>query len=198
MGIEALEAKAGEPVAPKWRMLTDWIRRQQVQAPGARVTYGQGGAQVIFDATEYSQNVRFRVSLSGNKKVTVGAGTINGKVPEVGGVPITGRDNPPAPPPQIPIAAPDVDGVALICLKVSFKADGNVDTVTVESKTPEDIPGGLRADRSVGTEGFVPIALVRHNLQTREPESVFQHSVHNLQVRMYDSDQGRRVIYWPA
>jgi len=198
--IESLEARAGEPILPKWQQLTRWIRRQQVQAPGARVTYGQGGAQVVFDGDEYSQVIRFRVSLTGGQpaKVTVGDGTINGMVPKVGGIPITGTENPPTPPPEIQLVAPNEEGVCLVCIKTTHAANGDLTAATIECKKPEDLPGGLRADFAVGVSGFIPIALVRHNLQTREPESVYQHSVHNLQCRMYDSGQGKRVIYWAA
>lgn len=198
--IEALQAVPGEPILPKWQSLIRWIRNQQVQAPGARITYGQGGAQVVFDGDEYSQQIRFRVSLTGGStpKVTVGDGTINGILPKVDGVPITGRVNPPAPPPEISIASPNSDGICLVCIKTTHDGTGRLTDATIECKKPEDIPGGLRADFVSGTHGFIPIALVRHNLQTRQPESVYQHSVHNLQVRMYDTGQGKRVIYWPA
>ena len=198
--IESLEARAGEPILPKWQDLIRWIRRQQVQAPGARVTYGQGGAQVVFDGEEYSQQIRFRVILTGGStpKVTVGDGTINGIVPKVDGIPITGSDNPPQLPPEIQLVPPNQEGVCLVCIKTTHAANGDLTAATIECKKPEDLPGGMRADFNVNGSGFIPIALVRHNLQTREPESVHQHSVHNLQCRMYDSGAGKRVIYWPA
>lgn len=198
--IDSLEAHTGEPILPKWQQLTSWIRRQQVQAPGARVTYGQGGAQVVFDGDEYSQVIRFRVTLTGGQpaKVTVGDGTINGRVPMVNGVPITGQVNPPLPPPEIQLVPPNQEGVCLVCIKTTHAANGDMTAATIECKKPEDLPGGMRADFNVTGFGFIPIALVRHNLQTREPESVYQHSVHNLQCRMYNAGNGRRVIYWAA
>lgn len=198
--IDSLQAVPGERILPKWRELSRWIRRQQIQAPGAQITYSQGGAQVIFTPEEYSQAVRFRVSLTGGQppKVTVGDGTINGIVPKVNGVPITGTENPPQPAPEINLVPPNQEGVCLVCIKTTHAANGTLTAATIECKKPEDLPGGLRADFLSGTHGFIPLALVRHNLQTREPESVYQHSVHNLQVRMYDSGQGRRVIYWAA
>ncbi len=198
--LDALEAKPGEQILPKWRALTAWIRRQQVQAPGARITYAPGGAQVVFDPDEYSQNIRFRITLVGGSpaKVTVGDGTINAIVPKVNGIPITGSNNPPQPPPEISLVEPNKDGICMICIKTTHAANGNLTEATIESKLPESIPGGMRADFASGTNGFIPIGLVRHNLQTRKPESVYQHSVHNLQCRMYDSGQGKRVIYWAA
>ena len=199
-GIETLSANPGERIAPKWAELVRWVRRQQHQAPGARITYGEGGAQVVFDPVEYAQQIRFRVSLTGGTtpKVTVGDGTINGIVPKVNGVPITGRVNPPAPPPEINLAQPDGDGICLVCIKTTHDANGAVTEATVECKKPSEIPGGMRADYSVGRNGFIPIAMVRHDLQTRKPQSVYQHTVHNLQARLYDSGVGLRVIYWAA
>ena len=198
--LDSLQAVPGEPILPKWQALIGWIRRQQVQSPGARISYGQGGAQVFFSPEEYSQNVRFRVSLAGGTpaKVTVGDGTINGKVPKVDGIPITGTENPPMPPPQISLVPPDSDGVCLVCIKTTHKANGEMESATIEAKVPSDIPGGMRADFLLGQYGYIPIALIRHDLQTRQPQSVYQHSVHNLQVRMYQAQGGRRVIYWAA
>jgi hypothetical protein len=199
-GFEELIASPGEKILPKWGALLSWIRRQRVQAPGARVTYGPGGAQVVFDPVEYVQQVRFRVSLTGEAtpRVTVGDGTINGIVPKVDGVPITGLEIPPTPSPKIAIARPDDDGIALILIETTHAANGNLAAATIVSKRPADIPGGMRADYLVQGKGNIPIAIVRHNLQTRQPESVFQHSVHNLQCRLYDSGQGMRLIYWAA
>jgi len=198
--IDSLQAVPGERILPKWQELSRWIRRQQIQAPGAQITYSQGGAQVIFTPEEYSQAVRFRVSLTGGQppKVTVGDGTINGLVPKVNGVPITGTENPPQPAPEINLVSPNQEGVCLVCIKTTHAGNGTLTAATIECKKPEDLPGGMRADYGAGGHGFIPIALVRHNLQTRQPESVYQHSVHNLQVRMYDSGAGRRVIYWAA
>lgn len=196
--IDNLQARPGEPILPKWQDLVRWIRRQQVQAPNARITYAPGGAQVIFTPEEYGQVVRFRVSFAAQGKVTVGDGTINGIVPKVNGIPITGQENPPLPPPEIDLVSPNGEGVCLVCIKTTHDATGKLTEATIESKNPADLPGGMRADFAAGRHGFIPIALVRHNLQSRQPESVYQHSVHNLQCRMYDSGQGKRVIYWAA
>jgi len=196
----SLEARRGDRILPKWRALQRWLRSQRVQAPGAQITYGPGGAQVIFTPPEYGQTVRFRVRIVSTEppRITVGDGTINGKVPKVDGIPITGQPNPPLPPPEIALVSPDEDGVCMVCIKTTHAANGDMTAATIESKKPADIPGGLRADFISGTHGFIPIALVRHDLQTRKPSSVHQHSVHNLQCRMYQADTGRRVIYWAA
>jgi len=196
-GFESLLAQPGEPVLPKWQQLIAWIRRQQVQAPGARVTYAPGGARVLFDEDELRPIIRFAVQLSG-KTVTVGDGTINGIVPAVDGVPLTGRVNPPAPPPQIQLPEKGRDNVCLVCIKTTHDTYGALTAATIEARTPESLPGGMRADFLAGQHGFIPIALVRYNPQTSQPESVHQHSVHNLQCRMYQTDAGRRVIYWAA
>ena len=198
--IDTLQAAPGEPILPKWQNLIRWIRRQQVQAPGARVTYGEGGAQVLFTPEEYGQVVRFRVTLAGdiNPKITVGDGTINGILPKVRGIPITGQENPPLPPPEINIVSPNNEGIVLACIKTTHDQTGKLTEATIETKQPADLPGGMRADFAVGQHGFIPIALIRHDLQSRQPVSVYQHSVHNLQCRMYDGGQGKRVIYWAA
>lgn len=199
--IETLTAQPGDKILPKWQALIRWIRRQQIQGPGARITYGQGGAQVIFNAEEYIQSIRFRVRLVGTEppKIVVDEGTINGKVPKVDGVPINGVENPPQPQPEIKLAPPNADGISLACIKTTHAANGDLTEATIETRTPESLPGGLRADFAVGSiHGFIPIALIRHDLQTRKPVRVLQHSVHNLQCRMYDSGAGRRVIYWAA
>lgn len=196
--IDTLQAKPGEPILPKWESLIRWIRRQQVQSPNARITYSPGGAQVVFSPEEYGQVVRFRVTLAKEGKVTVGDGTINGIVPKVNQIPITGQENPPLPPPEIDLVSPDKDGVCMVCIKTTHDATGKMTEATIESKIPGDIPGGMRADYAVNDKGFIPIALVRHDLQTRKPVSVYQHSVHNLQCRMYNSSGGKRLIYWAA
>lgn len=199
--IDSLFAQPGDSILPKWQGLIRWIRRQQHQAPGARISYGEGGAQVVFDADDYVQQVRFRVSLVQGQppKFIVGEGTINGKVPKVNGVPINGSDNPPLPPPEINLAQPNNEGISLACIKTTHAPNGDLKEATIEGKKPDDLPGGMRADFAVGSlHGFIPIALIRHDLQSREPVRVIQHSVHNLQCRMYDSGAGKRVIYWAA
>ena len=146
---------------------------------------------------EFLQNIFFEVRLIGDK-VTVGEGTINGIVPQVNSVPITGSINPPADPPEIKLIEPDDKGIVLICIKTTHKKNGDLESATIEAKLQKDLPGALRADFSSGTNGFIPIALIRHDLQTRKPISVYQHSVHNLQCRAYDSGAGTRIVYWAA
>jgi hypothetical protein len=192
-----LEAKPGDKIWPKWLALIDWIKRQNHQSPNAIIDYTPSGAQVICTPDEFAQNVFFAVSLQGDK-VLVGDGTINGKVPQINGVPITGSTNPPTPPPSIKLISPDNDGIVLVCIKTTHKGNGDMETATIEAKLQSSLPGGLRADFASGVNGFIPIALVRHDLQTRKPISVFQHSVHNLQCRAYKSDNGTRIVYWAA
>ena len=146
---------------------------------------------------EFLQNIFFEVRLIGDK-VTVGDGTINGIVPEVNGVPITGSLNPPQDPPEIKLIEPDDKGIVLICIKTTHKKNGDLESATIEAKLQKDLPGALRADFASGVNGFIPIALVRHDPQTRKPISVYQHSVHNLQCRAYDSGAGTRIVYWAA
>ena len=62
--LDSLQAIPGEPILPKWQALVRWIRRQQIQSPGARITYTPNGAQVVFSPEEYSQQVRFRVTIT--------------------------------------------------------------------------------------------------------------------------------------
>ena len=192
-----LEAKPGDKIWPKWMALIAWIRRQQHQSPNATISYTPQGAQIICSPEEFTQRTYFRVNLQG-EKVTVGEGTINGKIPKVEDVPITGSTNPPKPAPEIKLIPPDKDGIVLICIKTKHKTTGDLEEATIEAKLPSDLPGGLRADFSAGTSGFIPIALIRHDLQTRKPISVYQHSVHNLQCRAYSSGNGTRIVYWAA
>jgi hypothetical protein len=195
--IQELEAKPGDKIWPKWLALINWIRRQRHQSPNAKINYTPSGAQVICTPNEFFQNIFFEVFLRGDK-VVVGDGTINGKVPEVNGVPITGSINPFQPPPEIKLIEPDEKGVVMICIKTTHKNNGDLESATIEAKLQKDLPGALRADFSLGTNGFIPIALIRHDLQTRKPISVYQHSVHNLQCRAYDSGAGTRIVYWAA
>jgi hypothetical protein len=195
--VQELEAKPGDKIWPKWLALIDWIRRQRHQSPNAKISYTPSGAQVICTPNEFFQNIFFEVSLRGDK-VVVGDGTINGKVPEVNGIPITGSINPFQPPPEIKLIEPDDKGIVLICIKTKHKNNGDLESATIEAKLQSSLPGALRADFSSGVNGFIPIALVRHDLQTRKPISVYQHSVHNLQCRAYDSGAGTRIVYWAA
>jgi len=195
--VQELEAKPGDKIWPKWLALMNWIRRQRHQSPNARISYTPSGAQIVCTPDEFAQNIFFQVSLRGDK-VVVGDGTINGKVPEVYGVPITGSINPPRDPPEIKLIEPDEEGIVLICIKTTHKNNGDVQAATIEAKLQRDLPGSLRADFASGVNGFIPIALIRHDLQTRKPLSVYQHSVHNLQCRAYDSGAGTRIVYWAA
>jgi hypothetical protein len=195
--VQELEAKPGDKIWPKWLALMNWIRRQRHQSPNARISYTPSGAQIVCTPDEFAQNIFFQVSLRGDK-VVVGDGTINGKVPEVYGVPITGSINPPRDPPEIKLIEPDEEGIVLICIKTTHKNNGDVQAATIEAKLQRDLPGALRADFASGVNGFIPIALIRHDLQTRKPLSVYQHSVHNLQCRAYDSGAGTRIVYWAA
>ena len=146
---------------------------------------------------QLKRNVPNGTKLRGDK-IIVGKGTINGKVPEVGGVPITGSVNPIIQPPEIKLIKPDEKGIVLVCIKTSHLANGDLDKATIESKLQADLPGALRADFSLGVNGFIPIALVRHDIETKKPISVHQHSVHNLQCRAYSSGSGTRIVYWAA
>jgi hypothetical protein len=192
-----LEAKPGERIWPKWVALIEWIRRQRHQSPNATITYTPSGAQIICKPNEFFQNIYFEVKLQGDK-VIVGEGTINGKIPKVDGVPIVGSINPPLPPPEVKLIEPDQDGVVLVCIKTTHAKNGNLESATIEAKLQKDLPGALRADFASGVNGYIPIALVRHDLRTRKPISVYQHSVHNLQCRAYDSGSGTRIVYWAA
>jgi hypothetical protein len=195
--IGELEAKPGDKIWPKWQALIDWIRRQKHQSPNARIVYTQSGARVVCDPEQFFQNIYFEVKLFG-EKVYVGDGTINGKVPQIKGVPITGSLNPPVPSPGIKLVEPDENGIVLICIKTTHSKNGNLEAATIEAKLQKDIPGALRADFSAGVNGFIPIALIRHDPQTKKPISVHQHSVHNLQCRAYSSNNGTRIVYWAA
>jgi hypothetical protein len=195
--IQELEAKPGDKIWPKWLALIDWINRQRHQSPNAKISYTTSGARVVCTPEEFFQNIFFEVRLVG-EKITVGEGTINGKVPEVKGVPITGSINPPEDPPEISLIEPEKDGIVLICIKTTHKSNGDLDTATIEAKLQKDLPGALRADFASGVNGFIPIALIRHDPQTKKPVSVHQHSVHNLQCRAYNSGAGTRIVYWAA
>jgi hypothetical protein len=195
--IADLEVRPGDRIWPKWQALIAWISRQKHQCPNAAITYTSSGARIICEPEAFYQNIFFEVKLLG-EKVQVGDGTINGKVPEVNGVPITGRRNPPGPPPEINLIKPDRDGIVLICIKTTHSKNGDLVSATIEPKLQADIPGALRADFSLGVNGFIPIALIRHDPQTQKPISVHQHSCHNLQCRAYQSDNGTRIVYWAA
>jgi hypothetical protein len=195
--IAELEVKPGDKIWPKWQTLLGWIRRQKHQSPNAIISYTPSGAKVICDPEVFLQKTFFEVQLVG-EKVQVGEGTINGKLPEIDGVPITGANNPPKPAPQIKLIEPDKDGIVLICIKTTHSKNGDLVSATIVPKLQASIPGALRADFSLGVNGFIPIALVRHNPQTKKPISVHQHSVHNLQCRAYKSNNGTRIVYWPA
>jgi len=195
--IQQLEAKPGDKIWPKWLALIDWIQRQKHQSPNALISYTPSGAQIVCTPNEFAQTVYFKVKLQGDK-VVVGDGTINGIVPKVDGIPITGSVNPPQPPPEIKLIQPDKNGVVLICIKTTHKANGDLEAATIEAKLQSSLPGGLRADFASGVNGYIPIALVRHDLATQKPLSVFQHSVHNLQCRAYNSGNGTRIVYWAA
>lgn len=198
--LEHLQAQPGERILPKWQNLIYWIRRQQIQSPGARINYTPKGAQVLFDVAEYAPIVRFAVRLISTDpgKITVGEGVINGIVPKVNNVPITGSDNPPKPQPEIKLVEPDKDGICLVCIQTKHKSTGDLESATIVAKKPAELPAGMRADVASGINGFIPIALVRHDLQTKKPYSVFQNSTHNLQCRAYVGSGLVRVIYWPA
>lgn len=195
--MNELIASPGESIFQKWAALRSWVNRQKHQAPGAAINYGPRGATIIFDQDEYSVNVYLRVSLIGNKAI-VGDGTVNGKTPTINGIPVTGTQTPPVPPPQISVANPDNDGNSMICVKTTHNARLEMTQAEIVSLNPSALPNGMRADYAASGHGFIPIAIIRHDPATREPSSVFQHSVHNLQCRMYLSSGGYRLVYWAA
>jgi hypothetical protein len=195
--IAELEVKPGDKIWPKWQLLLGWIQRQRHQSPNASITYTPSGAKIICEPESFLQRTFFEVKLSGDT-VQVGDGTINGKVPTINGIPITGSISPPKPPPTIKLIAPDENGIVLVCIKTTHANNGSVLEATIVPKLQSDIPGALRADFSLGVNGFIPIALIRHNPQTRKPISVHQHSCHNLQCRAYKSGNGTRIVYWAA
>lgn len=202
--LRELQAQPGDKILPRWNELIKWIRTQRHQSPHATITYGDSGAQVIFQE-DYNQVIRFRVQLNPGPpaKVVVGMGTINGIIPKVGDIPIIGKDDPPTPPPEIDTIGPDEDTLtSYVCIKTTHKPDGSLDTATVECRRPKNIPSGMRADFLVLKDGkfygYIPIALLYHDPSTLQPFSVYQHSVHNLQCRMYRDGNLRRIIYWAA
>ena len=194
-----LEVRPGDKILPKWNDLVRWIRRQQVQAPGARITYTAQGARVAFSQPEYIQTVHFRVNLVSQDppKVTVDEGTINGIIPKVNGIPIIGdKQNPP---PKIDLlTTSDINAIQMICIETTHKPDGSLDQATIVAKLMSEIPSGMNADMFFNNKGYVPIGLVRMDPETGKVASIYQHTVHNLQVRMYPSAGGKRVIYWPV
>ena len=195
--IADLEVKPGDKIWPKWQLLLDWISRQKHQCPNASITYTPSGARIICEPDPIYQKINFEVSLEGDN-VQIGDGTINGIVPTIKNIPITGGVNPPSPPPKLKLIPPDQNGVVFICIKTTHKKTGDLESATIVPMLQSNIPGALRADFSAGINGYIPIALVRHHPQTRQPISVHQHSCHNLQCRAYKSGNTTRIVYWAA
>lgn len=198
--IAALQAKPGDRIATKWQALGAWVKRQQHSVVGAKavISYTNSGAKIMARPDEFIQQVRFEVRLTGATEISVGDGRINGLLPKINGVPIIGSINPPQDVPTVKTAEPDEDGFSGVYIKTTHEANGNLKTATIECKNQKELPKSLNADKALGISGFIPIALIEHDQSTKAPIAVYQHSVHNLQVRVYGSTASPQIICWPA
>lgn len=130
MNVEELEVKDGDPIAPAWDRLREWVQSLSVQTTGdgAAIHYSPRQIDVVFDGDGSSYIGHFHCALiqSGVRQgITVGVETgdslVNGSlIPVINDVPIDGVVSPTKtiPRPQLDLSAgPNKHLRSWICLQ---------------------------------------------------------------------------------
>jgi hypothetical protein len=193
---QELEAKSGEKILPKFRKLIQWIDSQKLVSVDERISLNTtpNGTMVSVVDRPPSIVTPLLVRLSGTKFFSVVEGYINGKLPQI--KPSNGQlqdiidpDGIPALPAKLPTERP-----IMICASVVFDDSYRFESSEILCVSPAKIPRAGSANYSAQTQqitGLIPLAFIRST-------SLVQFVTHNLQVRAFNYNGTRRVIYWPA
>lgn len=207
-----LKAKRGDSFQEKYELLIDCITATKVTAgSGLKVTITPNGTLVTGDRNIQSFAHPFRVSRTGNK-FTVREGTVNGLIPFIEDVPMSGYDS---------------AGKKVTVPKIEAESDGNTTTyIAIELNLTENSRGELGLEETKDTlrvghiqslEGsgmemggvsdvrgraVYPIARINWTAGGKSIQSVFQIVHHNLTHRYSASNAGEGVtgrhFFWAA
>jgi hypothetical protein len=192
----ALQARPGEKILPKFKELVKWIDSQRLVSVDDRVLINStsNGSLVSMVDRPPSIVTPLQVRFSGDRYFTVGEGYINGRLPKI--QPDRGElqeivdpDGVSAPPKKLPIKRP-----LLVCAQVVFDNKFKLESCEIVTKEPKELPRTGSANLAIEAEkmtGIIPLAYIRKN-------TFFQFVTHNLQVRAFEFNQIKTIIYWPS
>jgi len=191
-----LKAEAGDKILPKFKKLVAWIDSQRLVSVDDRVLVNTTPNGTLVSMVDRPPTITtpLTVRLSGTKFFTVSEGYINGKLPQI--KTSTGKlqdivdpDGAPAPPAKLPTTRP-----LLVCAEVVFNDKYELESCEIVTKRPDEIPRTGSANLAIRAEkltGLIPLAFIRSNRFS-------QFVSHNLQVRAYENEEVKTIIYWPA
>jgi len=192
----ALQAKPGEKILPKFKELVRWIDSQRLISVDERVLINStiNGSLVAMVDKAPSILTPLQVRFSGDKLFSVGEGYVNGRLPKIrpnqGDLQeLVDPDGVPAPPKKLPLERP-----LLVCAEVVFDKEFKLESCEIVTKEPKEIPRTGSANLAIKAEkmtGLIPLAYIRKNI-------IFQFVTHNLQVRAFEYNQIKTIIYWPS
>lgn len=194
---EALKASPGDNILRKYRQLADAVEALRLISMDDRIEVNQtpnGQHLTLLDAPA-SVFTPLQVRSAGQDLYSVGAGTINSRIPTIitrtgKEVPIVDADGVPHPPAPLGKERPIV-----VAAEVVFKGDLSLERVRIVTKQPSEIrqtgTANYVATGAGQITGHIPLAFLRRG-------TFFQFVLHNLQARAYLQGAAPRVLYWPA
>jgi hypothetical protein len=193
---DALLAKKGEKIFPKFRELVKWIDSQRLVSVDERVLINttRNGSLVSMVDRPPSISTPLEVRLSGEDYFTISEGYINGRLPKIksaNGVlqEIVNPDGISAPPARRPTKRPIV-----ICALVIFDQFFKIQSAEIVYEEPQKITRTGSANYVIESKiitGLIPLAYLRSN-------RFIQFVTHNIQVRAFLHNGSYRIIYWPT
>lgn len=206
--LEALIAKPGEMVAPKWNALIRYLRRITQLRSGReiRMRTGPDGTSIVADRRQAVFTPHFAVRLAGDE-VTIGTGLVNGIVPVISGVQLDGLlpDGKPSPKPvpKLKVTEPSAALRSWVCVTVQI----DLKTGMMIEKEPVGIihlsDADLRVRNGYSTDikgqGIYPLAMVVWT-DKKTPARVHQITMHDLQHSFLAAGKGlpARHFFRPA
>lgn len=207
--LDALKAKPGERVAPKWEALIRYLRRLTQLRAGrdVRLKSGPDGTSIVADKRGSLFVPHFRVSLQG-QLASVGPGLIGGRLPLVSGVRLDGKSadgKTDLPVPGQPLTGGPNDQLRswiVVTVRVNLEtgqlAEGD-DSLGIAHRN--DVMSRLVNGYCVDERGagFYPLALLIWR-DKRTALRVMQNTMHDLQHAYVRAESSRpaRHYFWPA
>ncbi len=192
---DMLKARPGDSIRQKYEQLRDWVVSSKMMSRDIRVIVNQTdkGQQVYMRQDPPSVTFPFEVTRTG-RGFAVGEGFINGILPKIktksgSEVEIVDPDGVPAPPADLPQFRP-----LIVCAEVVFDKDFKLEKATIVVRRPTEIPRAGSANLAIQATkmtGLIPLAFMRSSKFT-------QFVFHNLQVRAFENQEVKTIIYYPS
>jgi hypothetical protein len=169
MKIDDLKVKPGQPVAPAWDKLLDFLRRfRLVAGPGVSLSQTPDGTFIAAEPVRAAFDHPFRVTAA-LTEARVTKGTIEGIVPTIGSNPLDADQ-----PPQLKLkGGPGKDGRSYVALQVKTTMGG----LDPEMKGVAEIVHVQTLARTANEIGLQPLAVLKW---TQGIPAAFQIVYHNL------------------